>query len=310
MDRRRFVPSSESLEGRAMLATTATGNALNIFGGSTTTNQVLPITFQQKEMRIEKLPLNLRALQPDRSLPADTIHQIQLGLNQIMSEAAPAPPQALTNYNLALRKIVFNTSLSTHAAGLLLHGFGGSLKSAHTPDPGLTTLTTAVNHLITQVDTASINPVFLATNDASYLLQLALVLGQPMPAPRAPSIAKTSGATVSTGLSVTPLSNPTMVGSYVYQTTMQLIDPATNAIYGQAAVAKNGDYSLRVATPLGVGNHKFVVRAVDEVGHLSHVSREFIIKVVPPKHQTAVITGQATPQGPLASMPAPQSSTH
>jgi hypothetical protein len=310
MDRRRFVPSSESLEGRTMLTTTAAGNALNFFGGTSATTQNLPITFQQKEMRIEKMPLNLRALQPDRFLPVDTIHQIQLGLNQIMSEAAPAPPQALTNYNLALRKIVFNTSLSTHAADLLNHGFAGSLKSAHTPDPGLTTLTTAVSRLITQVDTASINPVFLATNDASYLLQLALVIGQPMPAPRAPTIAKTSGAQIDAGLSVTPLSNPTMVGSYVYQTTMQLVDPATNAIYGQAAVAKNGQYSLRVATPLGVGNHKFVVRAVDEVGHLSHVSREFTIKVVPPKHQKTVITGQATPQGPLASMPASQSSTH
>jgi hypothetical protein len=174
----------------------------------------------------------------------------------------------------------------------------------------LTTLTTAVSQLVTKVDTASINPVFLATNDSAYLLQLALVIGQPMPAPRAPSIAKTSGATISTGLSVTPLSNPTLVGSYVYQTTMQLIDPATNAVFGQVPVAKNGQYSLRVATPLSVGNHKFVVRAVDEVGHLSHVSREFIIKVVPPKHHTTVITGQATPQGPLASMPAPQSSGH
>jgi hypothetical protein len=94
-----------------------------------------------------------------------------------------------------------------------------------------------------------------------------------------------------------------MVGSYVYQTTMQLIDPATNSIFGEAPVGKNGEYSLRVATPLGLGKHHFVVRAVDEVGHLSHVSRVFTIKVVPPKHHKAVITGQATPQGPLASMP-------
>ena len=303
MERRRFVPSSESLEVRAMLTTTATGSALNIFGGSSSATQSLPITFQQKEMRIEKMPNNLCALQPDRFLPDDTIHQIQLGLNQIMSEAAPANPQALTNYNRALRRIVFNSSLSTGAASLLNHGFAGSLKSAHTPDPGFTTLTTAVDQLVTKVDTASINPVFLATNDSSYLLQLALVIGQQMPAPRAPSIAKTSGARVDAGFSVTPLSNPTMVGSYVYQTTMQLVDPANNAIYGQAAVAKNGQYSLRVATPLGVGKHEFVVRAVDEVGHLSHVSRQFTIKVVPPKHHTTVTTGQATPQGPLASMP-------
>jgi hypothetical protein len=280
-----------------MLSTTAAGT---FFGGSTQTTQNLPITFQQKEMRIEKMPLNLRALQPDRFLPAETIHQIQLGLNQIMSEAAPAPPFALTNYNLALRKIVFNSSLSTHAADLLNHGFTGALKSASTPDPGLTTLSNAVNDLVTKVDTASINPVFLATNDNSYLLQLALVIGQPMPAPRAPTIAKTSGHQVNPELSVTPLTNPTLVGTYVFQTTMQLVDPSTNAIFGRAVVAKNGQYSLRVTTPLSLGKHQFVVRAVDEVGHLSHVSRVFTIKVVPPKHQTAVTLGQATPQGPLA----------
>ena len=67
MDRRRFVPSSESLEGRAMLTTSATGNALNFFGGTSATTQNLPITFQQKEMRIEKMPLNLRACSPTGS---------------------------------------------------------------------------------------------------------------------------------------------------------------------------------------------------------------------------------------------------
>ena len=85
---------------------------------------------------------------------------------------------------------------------------------------------------------------------------------------------------------------------------------ALGPLASDTPVAKNGQYSLRVSTPLGLGNHQFVVRAVDEVGHPSHVSRVFTIKVVPPKHHTAVITGQATPQGPLASMPAPQSSSH
>ena len=56
------------------------------------------------------MPTNLRALQPDRYLPPVTINQIQLGLNQIMSQIKPTPPNArvLTNYNLAMRNIVHN----------------------------------------------------------------------------------------------------------------------------------------------------------------------------------------------------------
>jgi hypothetical protein len=304
MDRRRFVPSPEGLEGRAMLSTTTAGNALGFLGGSTTTSQTLPITFQQKAERIQKIPENLRALEPNRYLPPDVIQQIQLGMYEVMGRMTPPPSSALTNYNLALRKIVFHSSLSPANAQLLDNGFAGVLKSANTPDPGFTTLTTAVDQLVTQVDTASVNPTFLATNDSAYLLQLATVLGQPMPAPRVPTISKGSGKQVSPGVYVTPLSNPYFSGTYEYGTTMQMIDPAANnAVVGQAPVAKNGQYQIRVSTPLNVGQtYKFRMQAVDEALHFSNVSREFVVKVVPPKTQAHSVTlGQATPQGPLAS---------
>ena len=110
MDRRRFVPAPEGLEVRMMLATT--GNAFSFLGSGSNTTQTLPITFPQKELRIQKMPTNLRALQPDRTLPPITINQIQLGLNEIMSQINPAPPRGLTNYNLEMRNIVHNTSLS------------------------------------------------------------------------------------------------------------------------------------------------------------------------------------------------------
>ena len=67
------------------------------------------------------------------------------------------------------------------------------LKSGHAPEPGLTTLVNSVNQLVSQVDTASVGPTNLATNDNAYILQLAIVIGQKMPAPRAPTIAKSSG---------------------------------------------------------------------------------------------------------------------
>jgi hypothetical protein len=304
MDRRSYVPSPEGLETRTMMSTTSGVGSL--FRTTATTSQPLPITFQQKSERIQKVPTNLRALEPNRYLPPDTIHQIQLGLFEIIDGMSKPPPQALTSYNLAMRKIVFNPSLSKGRVALLNHSFTGVLKSAHTPEPGLTTLATAVNQLVTQVDTASVNPTFLASNDNAYLLQLAIVLGQKMPAPRAPTIAKTSGAQINPRVSVTPLSNPTFVGTYEYGTTMQMLIAATNQIIGTAIVNKNGQYSLTVSTPLAVGKYNLAVRAVDEVGHISHASRLFGLKVVPPKHhkKTAlqVLVGHPTPRGPLASV--------
>jgi hypothetical protein len=299
MDRRRFVPSADGLETRTMMSTT-TGSGLSFLGGPGTTTQTLPITFKQKSLLIQNLPKNLRALSPNRFLPPETIQQIQLGLFEIMGSTRRPPPLALTNYNLAMRKIVFSPSLSQSRANLLNNGFTGVLRSANAPEPGLTNLSAAVRQLTTQVDTASIQPSYLASNDATFILQLADVIGQQMPAPRVPTIAKTSGRQVRPGASVTPLTNPIFIGTYEYGTTIRMIDASNGAVVGQATVAKTGQYQLQVSTPLALGKHRFYVQAVDEAGHVSHSSREFVVKVVPPRHATtAVALGQATPQGPL-----------
>jgi hypothetical protein len=286
MDRRRFVPSPDGLELRTMMSTTST-SAFAFFGRSTGLTQTLPITFQQKELRIQKMPNNLRALQPDRFLPPVTIHQIQLGLNEIMGNMTLPRPKALSNYNLLLRKIVFHSSVSAASAQKLDHAFKAVLVSGHAPEPGLTTLVSSVNQLVTQVDTASIRPTNLATNDNAYLLQLAIVIGQQMPAPRAPTIAKTSGHQVNPRVAVTPLPDPTYIGTYEFNTTIQMLNTANNEVIGTAIVAKNGQYALRITTPLVVGKYKLVVRAVDEVGHISHASRVFGLQVVPPRHHHA-----------------------
>jgi hypothetical protein len=283
MDRRRFVPAPEGLEVRTMLSTTGSG----FLGTGSSTTQSLPITFQQKELRIQKMPENLRALQPNRLLPPETINQIQLGLNEIISQANPPPPKALTNYNLEMRKIVFNTSLSTSNVQMLNHMFSAVMNSTAAPNPGLTNLVSGVNQLVSQVDTASINPTFLASNDNAYILQLALVLGQQMPAPRAPTITKGTGHQVNPRVAVTPLAEPTYVGSYEYGTTIQMVNTANGAVIGTAIVSKNGQYALRISTPLAIGKYHLAVRAVDEVGHISHASRLFGLQVVPPKHHPA-----------------------
>jgi hypothetical protein len=282
MDRRRYVPSTEGLEVRTLLATSSSG--LGFLGTSPTTTQELPITFQQKELRIQKMPVNLRAFEPNRTLPPETISQIQLGLNQIMSQLTPAVPKALSIYNNEMRKIAFHSSVSAGNVALLNRMFRGSLASANTPEPGLTNLSAAVNQLVSQVDTASINPTFLATNDNAYILQLALVIGQKMPAPRAPTILKSTGRQVNPRVAITPLSEPSYTGSYEFNTTIQMVNVSTGAIIGQANVSTNNEYLLKITTPLPVGKYHLAVYAVDEVGHVSHASRIFGLQVVPPKH--------------------------
>jgi len=287
MDRRRFVPAPEGLEVRIMLATT--GSGFSFLGSGSNTTQTLPITFAQKELRIQKMPTNLRALQPDRYLPPMTINQIQLGLNQIINQIQPTPPNArvLTNYNLAMRNIVHNTSLSAANVQMLNHMFSSVMISTDTPNPGLTNLVSGVNELVSQVDTASIMPTFLATNDNAYILQLALVIGQQLPAPRAPTITKGTGHQVNKRVAITPLYAPVYTGSYEYGTTIQMVNVATGAVIGTAIVAKDGRYALHITTPLAVGKYHLAVRAVDEVGHVGHASRVFGLLVVPPKKHRA-----------------------
>src|SRR5262249_38068774 len=132
-----------------------------------------------------------------------------------------------------------------------------------------------------------IQPTFLATNDNAYILQLGIVIGQQMPAPRAPTISKATGHQVNPRVAVTPLPDPIYIGNYEYGTTIQMVNVKTGQVIGEAVVSKNGQYSLHITTPLAVGKYHLAVRGVDEVGHIGHASRVFGLKVVPPKHHKA-----------------------
>ena len=81
----------------------------------------------------------------------------------------------------------------------------------------------------------------------------------------------------------TPLLHPAVTGTYHFHTNIQIITPESQVV-GDARVRYNNDYKVRIVTPLSPGVYKFYLRAVDQVGHLGHVSRPFLIKVVPKKH--------------------------
>src|SRR4051794_3845061 len=100
MDRRRFVPSADGLEGRALMS---------LFGGATpksnqnTSVQELPDNFEKKALRIEHLPYYLEQTQAGRFLPSDAIKQLQADLTEIAGNLHAPSTQVVNTFNTGLR---------------------------------------------------------------------------------------------------------------------------------------------------------------------------------------------------------------
>jgi hypothetical protein len=299
MDRRRFVPSTEGLEGRALMASTSTGGLNTLFGVQVNTNLNVPITLQQKELRIEHLPYFLGQIRPGRFIPKAEIEQIQSSLFNMIDSINRPPPQALNNYNYQLRQIVSKQSLTAGDIALLNRGVTAVLRSAHAPEPSVNGISNGLLTLTSQVDTASVQPVVLGSNDNTLVLETALAIGRPMPPPQLPRIKKNQGIQADTQHIKTPLEHPTLVGTYHYHTIIQIVTPQ-GVVVGEANCARNNNYKVTFSTPQSVGVHEFQLRAEDDAGHLSRLGAKFLIKVVPKKHKDTTV-GKATPQGPLAT---------
>ncbi|ODT98190.1 MAG: hypothetical protein ABS79_06300 [Planctomycetes bacterium SCN 63-9] len=278
--RRRFIPASDDLEARKLMATTT-----NVFGSPSNNNTAdLAITYQQKQQRVENLPRYMLGLQPGRFLPKDLVGEIQDGLTKLEGQLHRPGTSVLNSFNLTLRKIVPNVSLSTGDARKLHQAFVQVLQAAGAPDDAVDKLSTSLNTLVTQVDTASIQPVFLATNDYTLVLQTALSIGKPLPAPQIPQIAKNTGTQVNPTLAVTGQSRPYYVGTYAKGTAIQLINTQGEVI-GQTNTNNLGQYRLRVSTPLSPGTYTLYARAEDQ-GHLGLPSHTFQVKIVEPRSKS------------------------
>jgi hypothetical protein len=300
MDRRRFIPNPEGLEGRALLASSV--NLGNLFGFQVNTNLNIPITYEQKTLRIERLPYYLEKIRPGRFLPQPELNQIQVALNGLMDGIHKPPSSALDNYNYQLRHVVPKQSLTPVDAGILNNGFTAVLHAAGTVPTSVVGLKTALFQMTTKFDTASPEPVYLATNDYTLVLQTALAVGRPMPPPILPKIAKNQGIQADASHIKTPLKHPSLVGTYHFHTTIQVITP-DGVVVGEAKCRRTNQYKVTITPALSPGLYQFRMRAVDTVGHLSKVSRPFEMKVVPLRHHNKLkaITGVATPEGPLGA---------
>jgi hypothetical protein len=285
MDRRRFVPTSEGLESRALLTST-TPNLSNIFGFQVSTNLNIPITYEQKELRVEHLPYYLEKIRPGRYLPAAEMKQIQNDLFTFISKLHKPATAALDQYNYALRPIVNKQSITAADVNVLNNNFGSVLTAASASPPVIDSLKSTVYKLASQVDTASPMPAYLATNDYSLILQTALAIGRPMPSPILPKIAKNQGIQADSNHIKTPLRHPALVGTYHFHTHIQVVTPS-GVVVGLTNVRKNNNYKVVISTPLSPGVYHFRIRAYDDGGNLSRESRLFAIKVVPKRHHAS-----------------------
>jgi hypothetical protein len=295
MDRRRFIPSAEGIEDRTLQTSFPLSN---LFGTSLNSNLNVPITFQQKSLRIEHLPFYLEKISPGRFLPKAELQQIQGALFSIVDGIHKPPPSALDNYNYQLRQVVSHQSLRPSDIQRLDYSFGAVLKAAKTPASAIAALKAPTLTLVSQVDTASVMPVVLGTNDYTLILETALAIGRPMPPPSLPRIKRNNGIQANAQHMKTPLHRPRLVGTYHFHTTMEVVNSSYQVI-GAAPVRRNNDYVVQITTPLPVGIYKIQLVAVDTAGHDSRPSRPFLIKVVPNRrleHEMKV--GQATPKGP------------
>ena len=285
MDRRRFKPSAEGLETRALQAASST-NLSTLFGFQVNTNLNIPVTYQQKELRIQHLPFYMEEIRPGRFLPAAEMQQIQGSLTSLISQTRKPPTSALNNFNMLLRQIVPHQSLNTTNLNALDQGFGAVMYSTTAAPPAVDGLRSSLHTLASQVDTNSPQPVFLATNDYTIVLQTALAIGRPMPSPILPKIAKNQGIQAGVQHIKTPLRHPALVGTYHFHTHIQVITP-NGEVVGLTNCRKNNHYKVLINPALSPGVYYFRIRAYDDAGNYSKVSRLFAIKVVPKRNHSA-----------------------
>jgi hypothetical protein len=297
MDRRRYVPVGEAMEVRTMLSGI---NVNNLFGFQVNSNLNVPITYQQKELRVERLAYYMGKILPGRYLPVTDTKQIAEGLTQLISKIQEPIPQVKNNFNNQLRKIIPKQSLTVGDVAILNRGYQAVLRDAHAPASAISTSASALYNLVTTTDTASPQPVYLGTNDYTIVLQTALAVGRPMPSPTVPQVAKYGGIQANVNHIKTHLKHPTVFGTYHFHTEMQVIGLDGTTVYGESPVKRSNKYRVTLTTPLTPGVHGFRLRAYDTDGNFSRESKAFYIKVIP-RRTLPTRAGMATPTTSLTS---------
>ena len=275
----------------------------------------VPMTFTLKQHRVQRLPFYLAQIRSGRFLPAATLHELQADLLAVATRThAPGPAQVsngyqvLNDFNSGLRQVNSHASLSVEDAAVLKNSFESVLTAAGATPEAIANLTDDMNALAKN-DTNSPQPVFLATNDYTLVLQTVLGIGRPIRRPDSAQLAGGNGKRVGRNFGVAPKDQPTIVGNYDAYAQVQVMTPAGN-VFGSSFVKKNGatqsngeaqatgKYAITFDKPLPNGLYTFYIRAIDQYGNMSHPSPPFKIKINTDLIHTHT-TAASVPGGPL-----------
>jgi hypothetical protein len=246
-------------------------------------------------MRIERLPFFLQRIEPRRSLPDDVIARLQGDLREIEGRLHNAAEPVVRAFNLELRRVGANATLSPADAQALNRAFGRVLESAGAGPQAVSALQNDLNDLA-HADANDITPVILATNDYALILQTALGIGRPIRRPSAPRLSSNDD-TGRKGDRTTSVRQPQLLGSYDPGSVVQILDEG-GAVVGSGVAGTGGGYSAAITTPLADGTHTLRARASID-GRFSEPSAPLTLII---NARTATARG-VVPGGPLALRP-------
>jgi hypothetical protein len=289
MDRRsrRYVPSSEGLEGRQLLSTTqtvaaVTNPSLNAPGGTQVEGAAATQqTIEAKRHRIENLPYFIGMLNKDGYVPQPATENIQNDLDGLVASLHQADSSIISTFNLDLRRAQQYENITPKGAAALNRDFGAALVSAGAPASTVADLQNQLSSLI-QYDSTQVGSTIAATNDESLVLQLAQIVGRPLVYPNVPSLLGADHNGNDGKIPITHDHQPSLTGNYAVGVEIQIVNYANNTVLGQAPVnSTNGVYTVKFNEPLPDGTYVVRTRVVDS-GFVSDPSPKFTFKVVTP----------------------------
>jgi hypothetical protein len=280
--RRRFVPSSEGLEGRQLLSTSTTSANPRLqapagahVDGTAASSQ----TVETKLQRIQGLPFFLGKLDRDNVVPQPTVANIQNDLRLLVGQLHPGDSSIVAAFNRDLRKAQPYLTIRPQDAAALNRDFGAVLVSAGARPEVVTDLQRQMTDLASFASTRR-DPRIVATNDYATVLQLALESGRPLVAPTAPSLLGADHQGNKGKVRITHNSQPSLTGNYVPGTNIQIVDDANQTVLGTATVDPvTSVYSVKFAGRLPDGIYTVRVRA-ENSGYLSAPSPKLTFEVL------------------------------